>query len=236
MRLAEWRAMRLGRQDCTLCRFPVLLRFGGSEHAVRCPRCGANPAAMCLVDVLSSEVSDLASRHVYELSSRGPFFAYLQRRVGKLTCSEYFDDISPGDTRYGVVCQDVQRLGFEACSFDVCTSTDVFEHVPDDRRAFGELFRVLRPGGCAVFTVPLDIFSLTKERAELVDGKVCHRLPPEYHDDHIRGAGQVLCYRNYGSDIVDRVKQAGFIEAELVSPGRARYFGQGRHVVVARRD
>jgi ubiquinone/menaquinone biosynthesis C-methylase UbiE len=32
----------------------------------------------------------------------------------------------------------VQRLSFADASFDLCTSTEVFEHVPDDRAGLRE--------------------------------------------------------------------------------------------------
>lgn len=234
-RLTEWRAVRLAGQRCPLCKSPVLLRLGSSEHAVRCIRCGANPAAMSLAAVLSETVGDLADRHVYELSSRGPLFRFLERTAGQLTFSEYFDDVAPGEAKNGISCEDVQQLSFGDRSFDVCTSTDVFEHVPDDRRAFAELFRVLKPGGWAVFTVPIKTREVTVERAELLGGEVRHLLPPEFHDDHVRGVGQVLSYRDYGGDIVDRLAGQGFAAAKIVSPGPEVYFGCGRHVVVAQR-
>lgn len=43
-------------------------------------------------------------------------------------------------------------LGPETC--DVVTALDVLEHVPDDRGAVRELYRVLKPGGVALVTVP----------------------------------------------------------------------------------
>jgi SAM-dependent methyltransferase len=40
-------------------------------------------------------------------------------------------------------------------AFDLVLACDVIEHVADDRRAFAELTRVLRPGGVLIFSVPL---------------------------------------------------------------------------------
>jgi ubiquinone/menaquinone biosynthesis C-methylase UbiE len=45
-------------------------------------------------------------------------------------------------------------LPFEADSFDVATTLDVLEHLPDDRGALAELNRILKPGGVVVLTVP----------------------------------------------------------------------------------
>jgi SAM-dependent methyltransferase len=112
-----------------------------------------------------------------------------------VTVSELFDDVEAGRLRDGVQCQDVQRLTHAAASFDLVTSTEVFEHVPDDRRAFAEVHRVLRPGGFLVFTVPLMDAATTLERARLHDGKIVHLVEPEYHGDHLRGRGRVLAFR-----------------------------------------
>lgn len=148
---------------------------------------------------------------VYELSSRGALCRFLRRRFPQFYCSEYFDDVTPGDTKHGVICQDVQQLLLDDARFDLVTSTEVFEHVPNDRLGFAEVFRVLKPNGHWIFTVPLFDAAETVERCVLKpDGTLEHRLPPEYHGDRIRGQGRVLAFRNYGRDIVDRLQAAGF--------------------------
>jgi hypothetical protein len=76
----------------------------------------------------------------------------------------------------------------------------------------------------------------TVERAVLVEDRVEHLLPAEYHDDHIRGRGRVLCFRNYGMDIVNRLKAQGFADAEIETPDSSRWWGYGRPVVIARRS
>ncbi len=154
------------------------------------------------------------STHVYELSSRGALCRHLRRSFAQVTVSELFDGVPPGQLRDGVQCQDVQRLTYRDASFDLVTSTEVFEHVPDDRRAFAEVHRVLRPGGSLVFTVPLMETKATLERARLEDGAVVHLTEPEYHGDRLRGRGRVLAFRTYGLDILDRLRGAGF-EARL---------------------
>lgn len=46
------------------------------------------------------------------------------------------------------------KLPFKEGSFDAIIGLDIFEHIEDDRAAFAEAFRVLRPGGIVVLSVP----------------------------------------------------------------------------------
>jgi SAM-dependent methyltransferase len=53
-----------------------------------------------------------------------------------------------------IVKGDAVRLPFAAASFDVVLALDAFEHFDDDIGAMKETFRVLRPGGVLIATVP----------------------------------------------------------------------------------
>ncbi len=46
------------------------------------------------------------------------------------------------------------RLPFADCTFDLVVSSWVFEHLPDPAGIFGEVVRVLRPGGRLAFLTP----------------------------------------------------------------------------------
>lgn len=50
---------------------------------------------------------------------------------------------------------EITALPFAAGQFDLVAAFDVIEHVEDDRRVFGELARVLKPGGVLLCSVPL---------------------------------------------------------------------------------
>lgn len=229
----RFRALAVARGPCAACGFPALIRLNDSEMGVRCPRCGASAVTLSIVEVIRTQRPDLRSAHVYELSATGPLVAFLAAHCPNLTTSEFLDGIEPGTCRDGIRCEDVQRLTFADASFDLCTSTEVFEHVADDRAGFAELFRVLKPGGQLVFTVPLHDAAATVERARIEHGKWVHLHPPEYHADRRNGPTILVC-RDYGRDIVDRILDAGFVDARIIKP-RHELFGHARPVLVARK-
>lgn len=99
--------------------------------------------------------------------------------------------MAPGFYRGKIQCREVQALTYVRDRFDLCTSTEVFEHAPDNGRGFAEIFRVMRPGG------------------------VEHLLPEEYHRDLVGHAGRILAFHNDGADIVDRWLASGFARAKL---------------------
>lgn len=219
---------------CPACGPSLLLRWGADEMQVRCARCRGTPVHLSLLAALRAHVPGLATRRAYELSTVGPVPRWLRRHCRSLATSEYLDAVAPGSTHRGIRCEDVQRLSFDDGCFDLCTSTEVFEHVPDDGAGFRELHRVLAPGGWLLFTVPMTGAAATVERARRVDGRDVHLLPPAFHGDRLRGPGAVLVYRDYGDDLVGRVLAAGFARAQLWSP-EPGFFGHRRRVLVAER-
>lgn len=232
-RLLDARALRVRRSRCPLCGWPVLVQLNSTELGLRCPWCGASAITQSLVAALTDDLPDLGRLAVYEASARGPLVAWLARKSGSLVTSEFFEDGEPGNERNGVRIEDLQSLSFEDNCFDLVTSTEVLEHVPDDAAAFREILRVLKPGGRTYFTVPLTGLSTTIERVRLEEGRQVYLQPVEFHADAYRGA-KVLCFRNYGDDITMRLRDAGFTSCEIVQPTLA-LAGHARPVIRARK-
>lgn len=229
------KSFKLRREICYCCHKRLLVRLNKDEMGVRCVYCGASAVAQSLARIFHQKTSNHEPLSVYELSGRGAFVRMLQNTNHHITLSEFFPDTVIGKMVDGILCQDVQNLSFADEQFDVCTSLEVFEHVEDDQQGFKELYRVLKPGGFLIFTVPIDLNHQTIERTAIVNGRRQAILPKEYHSDHLRGTGQVFCYRNYGHDIVDRLSEAGFSQATIIRPQPDILFGCGRPVIYARK-
>jgi SAM-dependent methyltransferase len=228
------REFAIGRAPCPFCGVSLFLRLNASEAGLRCIRCAASTVHVSIGLAVNNAVPDLSRADAYELSALGPFVAYLRSRVRNFSCSEYHPDIAPGTEWQSVRCEDVQRLTWPDGSFDLVTHTEVFEHVPDDVRGFHELRRILRVGGRMFFTVPLTDMPHTIERARLVDGEIEHILPPEFHTDPFKGNSQVLVFRDYGLDITDRLKDAGFTDIRIKAPDFPVKWSRLRPVISAR--
>lgn len=113
-------------------------------------------------------------------------------------------DISPEIFNYegGVPLTkiDITQIPFEANHFDVVLCNHVLEHIPDDRRAMSELFRVMKPGAWGIFQVPLDYNrKTTYEDFSITDAK--EREKAFGQNDHVRW---------YGQDYPERLRSAGF--------------------------
>jgi len=67
-------------------------------------------------------------------------------------------DIEPN---LAMIQMDITNIQFEDNEFDVIICNHVLEHIPNDRKAISELFRVLKKGGFAILQVPIS-FSTEK--------------------------------------------------------------------------
>lgn len=106
-------------------------------------------------------------------------------------------DINPDKA---MVQTDITNIKFEDNRFDVILCLHVLEHIIDDKKAIGELFRVLKPNGYAIVQVPNDHYrEITYEDKNITS--------PEERE---KTFGQKDHVRLYGMDIKDRLEQIGF--------------------------
>jgi len=219
-------AMGILVERCAVCGRQINYVPSGKTQNLReeqiCQGCGAlsrtSYLAQTLLLTLGLEAlgslcraeQELAKLRIYEIGHAGAIHDILSPSPN-FVCSEFFDDIPPGDLHpSGVRCEDVERLSFNDAALDIVISQDVFEHVANPARGLEEIHRVLRPGGYHVFTVPYANSLLASQtRASFVDGNLRHHLPPVYHGHPIRQEG-ALVFTDFGQDFVRMQEAAGF--------------------------
>jgi SAM-dependent methyltransferase len=102
---------------------------------------------------------------------------------------------------------DFQKLHYADATFDMVIASDVFEHVRKDEDGYKEIYRVLKPDGSFVMTVPYDHQrEKTIVRVDTSGEQDKHVLEPEYHG----GGGHTLTYRNYGRDLLSTLHRIGY--------------------------
>ena len=111
---------------------------------------------------------------------------------------------------------DITAIPLPDGGYDVVMAHHVLEHIPDDRRAMSELFRMLRPGGVGIFTVPIN-----PTRQETYENPAI--TSPAERWAHFSATDHV---RYYGLDFADRLAAAGFdVEIFRMSPEQEVAFG-----------
>lgn len=95
---------------------------------------------------------------------------------------------------------DICDLPFEDNTYDVIFCNHVLEHIPDDKKAMQELYRVMKPGGYGIFQIPQDLSrEFTFEDNGITDKKERAKIFGQY--DHVRV---------YGRDYFDKLRAVGF--------------------------
>jgi SAM-dependent methyltransferase len=188
--------------------YPILeeLRVVGGMRKANdeCPICRANDRIR-LVHLYTHDHSDMLAkpnRLLHIAPELG--LADIWSRIASLD----YMPADPDRRRYrhlkGLQTFDLQAAPFPDRNFDWIICNHVLEHIPDDRRAIAEIFRMLKPGGTAILQVPISLVrARTDEDPSIAD-------PAE----RIRRFGQSDHIRLYARDYYDRLRDAGF-EVEL---------------------
>lgn len=159
-----------------------------------CVFCGAKERHR-LVWLYFSRMTDLFApppKKMLHIAPEACFEARLKHRVGVgyLTADLFNPHV--------MVKMDITDIQYPDETFDVIYCSHVLEHVPDDRKALREFFRVLKSDGWAILLVPVTA-EKTFEDPSITDP--VERLNAFGQEDHVR---------RYGPDYLDRLRDAGF--------------------------
>ena len=225
------------RADCNICAGAGTVELpgrpaGGSlpaelRESLFCSTCGSISRDRALILGLAGLLGERGplsrwearpQERVFETSGYRGHPAFLAGRF------DYFntlyaappDDGGNGGAIDGRTTADVQDMPYPDDFFGVILSSEVLEHVADERLAIAEMARVLAPGGHLVLQVPYGHgLARNLRKVHRWHGRDVHLYPPEYH------AEETLVYRIYGRELLDQLGAAGFGVAyvELDLPG-----------------
>jgi SAM-dependent methyltransferase len=185
---------RLSR-ECPICGYSGLFISVGHPPRwdARCLNCGSRERHRLLwLWITEGGGNRLAGKRILHFAPE----KIVMRQMRGNALYETADLHQPGVTH----TVDITRVALPDASYDVVIANHVLEHIPDDRQAMRELFRLLRPGGVALLTVPLNA-----SRRQTYENPAI-TAPAERHahfsaEDHVR---------YYGLDFADRLAEVGF--------------------------
>jgi len=211
--------------QCSIC--GLLQHFVRSNRAIRetyrCTGCKASLREReqalsiigCYGDLRANTFTELVATegfrrlHIYEPGTVGPY-RRLFKPLPHYFQSDYYDEADRAKATPQLPHQSLEALSYDDQSFDLTISSDILEHVRKPLTAFAELYRVLKPGGYNIFTVPLQEPAATKSVARVdTEGAVDVHILPEYYHGNGKG-GRSLVYTDFGLDIVDMLNSVGF--------------------------
>jgi SAM-dependent methyltransferase len=194
---------RGNRVHCTVCRGRFSQWLGKAQIGY-CANCGSGVRHRMLCLILDEDWALEAK--VRDVVHFAPERCIEQRLRKDTNVGTYITaDLSAPNVD---VHTDLQKLIFPDCSFDTVVCGHVLEHIPDDRGAIAELYRILRPNGVAYIQVPFADDRLTEEDLLTTD--------PEERE---RRFGQFDHLRLYGTDLSERLAAPGF-QVESLRPVR----------------
>jgi len=180
------------KYTCPICEksFGV---FIDKEHQ-RCPNCRSRTRQRleCLYLRQHTGIFDDEKCKILHFAPEYGFSKVLKKNSN---LDYYSGDIRKGNAMYVIDITDVCFIDKE---FDYVICNHVLEHIPDDKKAISEIYRVLKPGGSFVLTVPMSSSPTTMEQ------------PLESDEERTRLYGQFDHVRLYGQDFPERLRNAGF--------------------------
>lgn len=189
---------------CPLCNSTVRRFYpAGLDQRpdARCPVCNSleRHRLFCILTGKHTSLFDGSEKRLLHIAPEESIEKLLRRLPNVHYLSADLEDTN------AMVKMDITDIQYPVESFDVILCSHVLEHVPDDRRALREFYRVLTPDGWCGIQIPVTD-AVTFEDPSVTD--------PE---ERLRIFGQRDHVRRYGPDVRERMEEAGFAVQELTT-------------------
>lgn len=178
---------------CNLCgaRLRKFIRLPGND--LLCPRCGSLGRTRRLYKILQEDWLK-SGRQILDFSPSRSFYRAMKKQKHiQYVASDISGDFL-ADKSY-----DITHIETADDSFDLVICYHVLEHIPDDRKAISELYRILRPGGICFIQTPFK------------EGEIYEDASITSPQERIRHFGQEDHVRIYAADgLIKRLENSGF--------------------------
>ena len=188
------------KYHCPCCGWRIrAFTMGGLSMHTRdmgyCPRCNSKARHrrdwLYLHQCTNLFSDDLSLLHV------SPKYS-LARKLSKRKNIHYLG-IDLSHRRHVSTFSDITACPFKSGVFDAIICIHVLEEIKDDRKAMRELHRILKPGGWAFITVPIQLNEDTYEDPTITSP-----------GDRKLAFGESAHVRIYGLDLTQRLEENGF--------------------------
>jgi SAM-dependent methyltransferase len=179
-------------RTCPVCGFTGRFLSVGPRPEARCPNCASKERDRIMGLYFRRHGIGAEGRTVLHFSPEKPFF----RRWRSLP-TYVAADVKRSRVANAIV--DITAISFPDEHFDLVICHHILEHVSDDARGMRECHRVLKTGGLALFSVPMDLER--EETWERPPGLPAKKFEKIVGWDH---------KRLYGLDFPRKLERAGF--------------------------
>jgi hypothetical protein len=196
----------------------------GYHNADYCPVCKATSRDRLVWLYLHDKLKTAEFLSILHIAPEKQL-SYLLRKIKN---ADYrCGDINPSRYQYYAPAEyiDLCAIKYNANTFDLVICNHVLEHIPDDRKAMEEIFRVLKPGGSAILQVPVSmVLDHTYEDPTMISES--QRAKAYGQKDHVR---------IYGKDYPERLKEAGF-EVKKISTAGNHAVGRLKKISIDKKE
>lgn len=178
--------------ECNICNFKMS-KFISLENGNKlCPNCGSLPRTRRLWQTIENNIQ---GKEVLHFSPSKSMSSKIRDANPKRYITTDYEDEFEADEKY-----DIQDIDVADNSFDIVICYHVLEHIPNDRKAMKELYRVLRPNGVCYIQTPFK------------EGEIYENENIKTKEQRLEHFGQEDHLRIYSADGLKlRLEEAGFI-------------------------
>ncbi|NLK94080.1 MAG: glycosyltransferase [Clostridiales bacterium] len=205
-----------GKEQENLLKYNMI---GSDINNFSCPKCYSTDRTRHLFMYLNKLglINELKGKQILHIAPE----IHLYQIISNLEPERYVcGDLFPENAQVPSEKVDITNIQYNDETFDIIICNHVLEHVPDDKKAMSEFYRVLKKGGFAILQTPYSpVIEKSYEDFSLNTDEL--RLKHFGQEDHVR---------IFGLDLFNKISEVGFNldikkNDDLFSSEECRKFG-----------